>query len=848
MEQKRRALFALAFVICLTSVAYGPLRQDNALQLDVKAGFNTYYRDGMWIPLEITITNNARDLRGKVQVHAQNASQESETLYQTPVTVARNSAKTVFFFVSLSERASEIEVEIVDNNGRILKVQSERIVQLASKDVLYAVVTESPVGAVDMTNAPLGRGNSYQANLSLRELPFEADALRALDVLLFFDVDTGELSAEQRTAIHHWVIGGGHLIVHGGPNWQRTTAGLLEVIPTEPQGTRQFETLTGLGDYLGFPSDSLEQTTIVTANTPKADAEVLLSLEDTPIIVRQTLGLGTVDFVALDPQTEPLRSYSDTDALWHTLLVNGQVRPSWSYGFADWDIANDASRIITGFDLPSVLQLIGFLILYIALIGPINYYVLRWLGRRELAWFTIPVLILAFTLLAYFTGFSLRGNTATVSHLAIVQVFPDSDTARVDGLVGVFSPRRTSYNLEAPDGITLRTLPGFHDSNLGIEQIKLVESSNYRVEDLPVDAGIITSFTTSGYIPAQHIEGEAIWQIGNGQGTRVTGTVTNPFDFDIDDMVVLAQNNAFEIGDLVTGQSASFDFGINNEGPTWFPLGNRTDYNPPFFYPYGSSFSGYNSLGCTTQTLNTTASQIMTGQDYDCSGMSTNDHERRMRRRALLASAINNEIDLSGGRGGAVYVVGWAERPAFQIAVEGTQQTNKYETLYIFKLNSRYEVVDTSAVIIPPGLQTWTVAEQDNSATRLESSPYEISLLNPDEQAVFRFTPLSDLPLISVDQIGFYTSLQVAISDVEFALWDWQAQEWWVMEDLERIATTITAGESYGLTLGGRNAQRFIGPEFAVQVRVRTPNNISGQTYGGMIEAVEITLHGQFAE
>ncbi|MBI5928266.1 MAG: hypothetical protein HY862_03090 [Chloroflexi bacterium] len=848
LEQKRRLLFALAFVLCLTSLAFGPPRQNNDLQLDIKAGFQSYYRDGEWIPLEVTLINNGRDLRGNVQVHAQNAGQATETLYQTPITVARNSSKTIFFYVSLSDRASEIEVEIADNNGRILKVQSEQIKQLAARDVLYGVVTESPIGAVDMTNQPVGRGSSYQATLTLDDIPFDADALRALDVLLFFDVDTGTLSAEQRDAIKNWVVGGGHLIIHGGPNWQRTTAGLMDVMPTQPNGTRNFETLTALGDYLSHPSDALNKPTIVTANTPKENAKVLLSIEDTPIIVRQTLGAGAVDFVALDPQTEPLRSYTDTDVIWYSLLVNGPVRPSWSYGFADWDIANDASRIITGFDLPSVFQLIGFLILYIALIGPINYYLLRWIGRRELAWFTIPALIIVFTLLAYFTGFSLRGNSATVSHLAIVQVFPDSDTARVDGLVGVFSPRRTSYNLEAPTGITLRTLPGYHDSNLGIEQIKLVESNAYRVEDLPVDAGIITSFTTSGYIPAQHIESEAIWQIGNSQDAHLTGNVTNSLAFDFEDTVILAKDAFFPLGDLLAGETRSFDFSVNFEGPTWLPLGNSTDYNAPFSYYGYSGFSSYSSYGCTNRPLNTTATQIMTDKQYDCFGSTTDDNERRLRRRALLASAINNEIDLSGGRAGSVYLVGWANQPAFQIAVEGTEQTNKYETLYIFKLNSRYEAANQSAVIIPPGLQTWTVADQDNPATRLDNSPYQVDLLNPNEQAVFRFAPLNDLPLTAISQLDFYTSLQTSESEVEFALWDWQAQEWSVIENLENLSGTPTGGTSYQSRLAGQAVHRFIGPDFAVQVRVRMPNGGSTQTsgYSGNIEAVEITLHGQF--
>lgn len=865
LKRKRQLFIILAFLLSISSLAFGPPRQNDDLTINVEAGFSDYYRDGEWIPLEVTITNNGRDLRGALQVHAENSSQDTETLYQTPITVARDSSKTIFLYVSLAERDAEIEVEVVDNSGRILKVETARLTQLSSRDVLYAVVTESPVGAVTMTNRPVGRGNSYQSLISLRNLPTQADAMRALDVLLFFDVDTGNLSTDQREAIQKWVVGGGHLIIHGGPNWQRTTAGLMDLLPTQPEGTIDIESLAPLGQYLSSPSEPLEQTTVVTANTPKENAEVLFSIGDTPIIVRQTLGLGTVDFVALDPMTEPLRSYTETDAIWYTLLVNGQVRPSWSYGFEDWTMANDAARIITGFDLPSVLQLIGFLILYIVLIGPVNYYFLKLIGRRELAWFTIPALILVFTLLAYFTGFSLRGSAATVSHLAVVQVFPDSDTARVDGLVGVFSPRRTTYDLEVEGDMTLRTLPGFHDSNLGIEQIKLVESNAYRVEDLPVDAGIITTFATSGYIPAQHIEGEAVWHLSNTVDPSITGEVTNPLDFDFEDMVILVKDGFFELGNLAAGETKTFELAPSTnfdlQTPVWSPLGNRTDYSAPnFSYSTPGYYPNYNTYGCANRPLNTTATQVMTGKEFDCYGSTTDDGERALRRRSLLTSAINNEIDLSGGRGTTVYIVGWAEQSAFQVALEGTEQNNKYETLYIFELTTRFEDGDAEFVTIPPGLQTWTIADSDNPATRRDSQPYMVDVTTPDEQAVFRFAPLDEIPLASVDRLTLYTQiLASSIQEVEFALWDWTTQEWvelkseadeetddsQIWQDSRGGGATDAAGYSY--ILEGEALSPFIGPNFAVQIQIRPSNiySLNNASYSP-IQAIEVTYQGQF--
>ena len=48
---------------------------------------------------------------------------------------------------------------------------------------------------------------------------------------------------------------------------------------------------------------------------PAPGARVLVYADDRPLIVRRTFGSGTVDFLAFDPQAEPVRSWSDKTSL-----------------------------------------------------------------------------------------------------------------------------------------------------------------------------------------------------------------------------------------------------------------------------------------------------------------------------------------------------------------------------------------------------------------------------------------------------------------------------------------------------------------------------------------------------
>ena len=343
------------------------------------------------------------------------------------------------------------------------------------------------------------------------------------------------------------------MVVTGGSNWQRTTSGLSDLLPVTPQETATLDDLTILGEFLRRDPEDLEVSTLVVDSQPKENARVLLEEDGIPLIVRQTIGTGTVDFVAFDDSVEPLRSWNDLSYLWHELTITAQPRPSWTHGFEQFSLARDAVSNVSGFDLPSILQLAGFLAIYIALMGPVNYLALSVFRRRELAWFTIPVFIIVFTAFAYFTGFSIRGDDVTINQVSVVQVYEGYERARVDGAVGILSPRRTTYDVIIRDDLNLRTIPNV-SGPASINQMTILQAEDYVAEEIPVDAAIMTSFTTSGYVEAPDFAGEATWTLRSGNlQTRLVGEVTHNLPATLEDAVILASDTAILLGDLEPG-------------------------------------------------------------------------------------------------------------------------------------------------------------------------------------------------------------------------------------------------------------------------------------------------------
>ena len=105
--------------------------------------------------------------------------------------------------------------------------------------------------------------------------------------------------------------------------------------------------------------------------------------------------------------------------------------------------------------LPPIGGLVLLLFGYIALIGPINYLVLKRIDRREWAWVTMPALIAVFAAGAYAYGSALRGSDVIVNEVAIVRGAPDATEGSAQVYLGVFSPTRGTYQVALPGGALL---------------------------------------------------------------------------------------------------------------------------------------------------------------------------------------------------------------------------------------------------------------------------------------------------------------------------------------------------------------------------------------------------------
>jgi hypothetical protein len=802
-------VLALALAIHPSSVA--AQQGGGALALDVHIGFDSYAESGTWVPVRVIASNTGNDLKGNLRLVI-NPLTGGKVTYSVPADLPRGSRKQFMLYpADVPSFGSDLELQLVGGDGRVVASQKVKVQFVENTTLLVGVWSDTPGVLASWGKVKPSSGKSAIANLTVEDLPEAPEAWNALDVLVVSDTDTGKLSDAQRLALEGWVSQGGRLVIIGGASASRTLTGLADFSPMAATGSANtslepFATATGKAFPQGAPSDGL-----VATGTASSGSRVLIKSGNIPLVIAQTMGYGRVDFVAADPALEPLRSWPTVHNLWTLILTDGTGRPGWGYDFStNWETARQAVAAVPGVSLPSVFQLCGFLAAYVVLIGPVNYFVLRRLKRRELAWVTVPALVALFTAVAYITGFQIRGTQVILHRLSVIETWPGSDTARVRSLLGVWSPNRRSYDIQLEPGFVGKPLPRDLSGALtSIDETIIENSDTSTLKGVNVDIGSVTPFVLEGYTTsAPRVEGNLEITVDSG-GVHVTGDILNQSDMNIRQATLMLGGGSRVLGDLPAGKVIRVDEIITS--------GMMTPANTNGLDPYPGTtnnyYYGYGNL----------LAQEISGSDcytpYDSFGSPQNTLDQR-------ACKLANSIVISEQRGSEIYLTGWMDSAPFATNVLNASSEIEDVVLFVAQLESRLSNSSPALAEIPPGLMTWQ--QVGNSTSYYSYSPYEL-YLDPTTEAIYRFVPLRyvrlpEINTIDLDIQGYDNTIAAPRIDI----WNVPAGKWDLIEVKWGLNTI-------------RQAAQYVDASGGVTVRIASTTT----DYGVTLSRFEITLKAQ---
>ena len=761
-------LALLVAAIAWPVAAIGADAAVSRLTISAHLGFHDTVKSGDWMPLAIDVTNNGSDLEGTVEVETSSSlggkggPPGGTAIYQTPISLASGATKHLRAEVT-DDQQGTITVRVIER-GRM--VGSQTVVPLNSTSVLIGVLSDQTSSLGGLASINPGGLSTGVVHLTAADIPESGILLRPFDLLAIDDFATDTLTAGQRAAIGDYVIDGGALLLGTGGSWHKTLAGVPSaVLPMQVTASGVLAAIKALGGLTGVEVASGS----LTGSTP------WLSEGNQPLLVEKAVGGGWVEMATFDWNQDSIAGWSGTSALLRQAFVRasfgvnvaqissmGSGSPGGSLAQRGSNLSQVLSNLPT-LDLPAWWLIGSLILLYVLLVGPINYFVLRAINRRALAWVTVPAIALVAAGGAYGAGTLTKGRSVQANEISIVHVPESSDRAYEEAYTGILTPTRGDYEVGVGAGNTLispiANNNGPFDPNQGLIR---VDTDLNRITLPGMTAFNLRGFATEGITTSPHVVARATLV-----GGKLTGTVQNLSSTSFTDGVVISGNGYQKFGKLAPGASTSFSLAPSVSNPFNGP--------PPFLQIYpGSGMYG------PPQTFVSTDVQ----------------------RQSDTKSAVLSMLPINGIKGisesATPTIVLWSDAPVEDITVDGAHPRSNAMTGVVLMV----PVDQIAAGTVPPGIVAGRLIDIDGQVQQ-NGGPPGMVVMNSGA-VTYDFSPslsanahLDNVTIVTSNPFGGKGAIPPGgngvTGSVKGQAWNWVQSSWMDLSYQDNGSTTVPA-------------------------------------------------------
>ncbi len=488
MRARFRCAAPLALAGALLSLA-APARPDVALQ--VSPGIERFGREGSATPIVVRVTGTYRASTGRIEVASRMRTGVRSASMPFRFSGAAIDQTATLLLDWPGDPSAETIVRVVADGRTVAQKKVEGLLTVSDDQAAIIVLTQDQSGLYAIAGRDMGYGHrgvpadQYRNQWNYPSsgnravphaprvvyprpgvLPDTYHGYDAADVVVLGDMPLDALTDRQWDALTGWVQDGGTLVVSGGPDLPRLRRKeLADILPMAPAGVR---TVQGLGELAGaYHMPGPGGPIPITTGALRPGAVVLAGSSATPLVVAGRLGQGFVFFTTFDLLARDMRSWGGQPALWRQVLSyaagdyrvrsvlaaagDRDYRHGYYGGYETGRGLVDALAGKEATEAPGFAFIGFFLLLYIVLLVPVNYLLLRKWDKKELAWITAPAIIGAFTVGAYGVGYSLKGATLFLRHATVVEGAANADRFASYSVATLFSPAQRRYNVAVAD-------------------------------------------------------------------------------------------------------------------------------------------------------------------------------------------------------------------------------------------------------------------------------------------------------------------------------------------------------------------------------------------------------------
>lgn len=516
----------------------------------------------------------ARGTQYRLERHLQGNANRVDTLYlRAPASYASQQV-----VVELRKDGREINrlnvpLELVQPGGYlVVGIGSDQFRQaLNLLTTIQIPARQLPAARVQASLAPGQSARILVSGLPPARAPDRWQGYDAADLVVLGDVSERDFRPEQLAALRDWVRAGGTLVVVGGVNAGRFRSDFFaDLLPVEVRGAGTADGLTGYAALAGGASPPSGSIPYVVA-APRAGARVEGRIGETPLLTVAPRGSGEVRFLPFDPTRPPFRDHPSLTEFWKQQLFRRESRTLVAalaeegayepFAPSSGGRLAEAPYSIPQLDIPAFYVVALFLLAYIVVLVPLNYFLLKSRDRKEYAWITTPAIVLVFSVGAYVIGYGFKGGRTLSVSVAVVEARSGQDAAPAVGYTGLFSPSRRSYELRFAPGAGPSAgqadswLFSAVESGERPEPVRIAHGETQVVERFGVDMWAMRIVQTSGLVPLGGGYRVEVHRSANGPRASLRNGTPCP----LEDAYLVYGGRNVAVGALAPGESRTLD-------------------------------------------------------------------------------------------------------------------------------------------------------------------------------------------------------------------------------------------------------------------------------------------------
>ncbi|MFC9538566.1 hypothetical protein ACFTQ7_01630 [Lysinibacillus sp. NPDC056959] len=576
MKKTNIAVLILLFMFVISLIL--PVEQASAtatatLEVQAKVGIAGKAKYQSVVPLQVTVKNIGADFSGDMVINA-SGNYQAATAKVLPIDIAAGEEKTFDIYLdgidNYNYSNSDVFAFFEGGIEKGKKVAYKGTKQLQSNLLdpsavfIYTLTDNSDRLSAFLRLSQLAPQNNVEVfNLKQMKdytLPEDTEGFAMANVIVIDEIASADLSQKQQESLLKWVQNGGTLLIGAGDQVNATAAIFKDYLPltlSQKMTSVSAESLSKLSGGGAFT----QSISIYEATGNQGSIPVLA--ENNKILAsKKKVGSGEIIQTTFSLGDQPLASMDGYPSLVAKLINIQKMSQQMVHGQSSLEqISNELSNInelFPSFEV-SVSYMLIVIILYILIIGPILYFILKKIDKREHAWWIIPAISIVLSIALFIFGAKDRIGQPQIQQSAFYKVNEDSS---LNGyyVESILTNRSGDFVVNTDkntSAFALRNSNNFAGTIEDLHEISYIKEnangSTLTLRDLSYWS--IQSF--AGKTAAQNI-GKMDIDI-TLKNEKLTGTIKNNFPFALKDVTLISGIKEIKLGDIAANGTLKVD-------------------------------------------------------------------------------------------------------------------------------------------------------------------------------------------------------------------------------------------------------------------------------------------------